>query len=131
MPASVESDSDDLFDPDTSEDEIRRRRRMREDRERSYYRGRGRDYELDRELDDDVDLGSRRNRHYLRRPDTYRRTSSHADIDRRREQGAVFDLRERDRVRDDRRRFERRSPEDRGSPGPLTGATGRRYPEGL
>lgn len=125
-------DSTETSDPETEEDDIRRRRRAREERQKEYHRdgrdSRGRPYELDRELDDDIDDRRRgANRPPPRRPDPYRRTSSHADIDRRRDQ-PVFDPRGRNRFRDDRRRFDRRSPEDRESTSPMTGVSGRRYP---
>lgn len=136
-PAKVESDIEDseTSDSETSEDEPPRRPalRSREDRERDHYRDRVRPYPLDRELDDDIESpAARRTRQHLRRPDTTRRTSSHADVDRRRD-GPAWDPRdkERGRLRDERKRYnERRSPDhDRRSPSPLTGVTGRRYPE--
>ena len=130
MPAYAQSDSDGTSDPETSAEDLRRRRRLQQERERRNYRDRGRPYELDRELDDDLDPASRRQRQYLRRPETYRRTSSHADIDRRREQ-AILDSRGRDRFRDDRRRFERRSPDARGEVSPIGGVSGRRYPDAV
>lgn len=124
------SDPDSLesSEPESSEGELRRRKRARDERQKEYYRDRGRPYDLDRELDDDVDSGRRGNRPPPRRPETYRRTSSHADIDRRRDQQSVFDPRGRDRFRDERRRYERRSPDDRESTSPMTGVSGRRYP---
>lgn len=135
--AHVDSDIEDTESSDSasSEDESPRRRpalRSREERERDHYRDRGRPYVLDRELDDDIESpAARRTRQHLRRPNTARRTSSHADVDRRRE-GPAWDPRdkERERLRDERKRYERRSPDhDRRSPSPLTGVSGRRYPE--
>lgn len=129
VPAYAQSESDGTSDPASSADENRRRRRLREERERGYHRDRGHSYELDRELDDDLDPAARRHRQYLHRPEAYRRTSSHADIDRRREH-VLLDSRGRDRFRDERRRFERRSPEDREA-SPVTGVSGRRYQDAV
>ncbi|KAH8174662.1 hydroxyproline-rich glycoprotein DZ-HRGP [Sarocladium implicatum] len=120
-------DSNHDSDADTSEDEMRRRRRMREERDRERdqrYRERERDRgrpmrESDRDVDDDRDSGGRRDRGYLRRPDVQRRTSSHADIDRR--DLPQWDVRDWDRIKKERRRVV--PPEDR-SPSPM----GRRYP---
>ena len=129
VPAYAQSESDGTSDPASSADENRRRRRLREERERIYHRDRGHSYELDRELDDDLDPAARRHRQYLHRPEAYRRTSSHADIDRRREH-VLLDSRGRDRFRDERRRFERRSPEDREA-SPVAGVSGRRYQDAV
>jgi len=119
-------DSEETSEPESSGEDLRRRRR-KDERVRDGYKARPPPYELDRELDDDVDSGGRRYRPSIRRPEVYRRTSSHADIDRRRDQ-AGFDPRGRDRFRDDRRRYDRRSPNEGGSTSPMTGVTGRRYP---
>ncbi|KAI6782377.1 uncharacterized protein J7T54_008463 [Emericellopsis cladophorae] len=119
-------DSEETSEPETSGEDLRRRRR-KDERVRDGYKARPPPYELDRELDDDVDSGGRRYRPSIRRPEVYRRTSSHADIDRRRDQ-AGFDPRGRDRFPDDKRRYDRRSPNEGGSTSPMTGVTGRRYP---
>ena len=109
-----------------SEEDPRRRQKMR-DRPRE--RGRPRDVERERELDRERDgprdfSGSRQDRPPLRRPQPTRRTSSHADIDRRRDRPS-WDARDRDRVRDDRRKGDRRAMEERDmSP---TMGPGRRY----
>lgn len=120
-----------------SEDEVGRRARAREDRERERERERERDrysdksrpYVLDNELDDDVGHGGRRQRQQnLRRPEAHRRTSSHADIDRRRESQG-WDPRERDRsrAREERARWDRRPYDDRNNSSPVMGAPGRHY----
>ncbi|KAI9172245.1 hypothetical protein HJFPF1_01742 [Paramyrothecium foliicola] len=128
---SDEQSSESLGD-ESSEDELQRRRRSRDtrderdrDRDRDRYRDRGRPRDQDRELDDDRDVGSRRDRQYLQRPPIERRTSSHADVDRRRDH-PMFDAHNRDRLKDDRKRWDRRSQEERGS-SPMTGVNGRRY----
>lgn len=103
-------ETDDSDDPASNESDARRRRRLREDqkekeRERErYQRGRARD-----DWDEDRESGFRRERTYLRRPDTQRRTSSHADVDRQRDP-PDWDPRDRDRDRDRERlmREERR-----------------------
>jgi hypothetical protein len=96
---------------------------MREEHERERERDReryqrGRDRDLDRDWEEDRDMGLRREKSYLRRPEAQRRTSSHADIDRKRDL-PDWDPRDRDRdrdrdrLRDERRKWERRhSPED-------------------
>ncbi|KAL7791294.1 hypothetical protein V8C37DRAFT_382610 [Trichoderma ceciliae] len=96
----------------SSEEERRRRRRLREERER--YRA------------DDQDSGGRRERQqHPRRTDSQRRASSHADADRRREPG--LDMRDRDRMREERKKWDRRPMEENmSSPG---GMPGRRYQE--
>lgn len=96
----------------SSEEERRRRRRLREERDR--YRA------------DDQDSGGRRERQqHPRRQDSQRRTSSHADVDRRQEPG--WDMRDRDRIREERKKWDRRSMEDNlSSPG---GMPNRRYQE--
>ncbi|KAF5123894.1 hypothetical protein E5D57_011813 [Metarhizium anisopliae] len=114
-------DTDESGDPSVTESDGRRRRRTREEREREqerererYQRGRVRDH--DRDWEEDRDMGLRREKSYLRRPETQRRTSSHADIDRNRDP-PEWDLRDRDRDRDrDRLRDERRKWERRNSP---------------
>lgn len=110
-------DSEEISDADDSDDHERRRsdeQRRRSDNEtrrrprvRGNHRPRGRP---DGEPDGD---STPPRRQHLRRPETYRRTSSHADIDRRRAMPAAWE----------RMRVGRRSPE------PLTGVGGRRYPE--
>ncbi|KAL7939684.1 hypothetical protein V8C35DRAFT_13832 [Trichoderma chlorosporum] len=99
---------------DSSEEELRHRHQLREERDR--YRT------------NDQDPGGRRDRQQPPRvrPDPQRRTSSHADADRRRDSG--WDTRDRDRVRDDgRKKWDRRSMEDGlSSPGAIPN---RRYQE--
>ncbi|TFB06933.1 hypothetical protein CCMA1212_000861 [Trichoderma ghanense] len=96
----------------SSEEERRRRHRLREERDR--YRA------------DDADSGGRRERQqHPRRPESQRRTSSHADADRR--QGPGWDVRDRDRIREERKKWDRRSVEDDlGGSGPMPS---RRYQE--
>ena len=121
-------DSDDDSDIGPTDDVPRRRRRPEErDRER-HHRERMRDSDRDRE--EDRDTGVRRERSYARRPENTRRTSSHADIDRRRDPGS-WDLRDRDRLKDERKKWdrERRSPQEESLPTPPLGASGRRHPE--
>ncbi|KAL3958471.1 hypothetical protein ACCO45_006633 [Purpureocillium lilacinum] len=118
-------------DPDSDDsselgptDDVRRRRRARDERERErYQRGRVRDSDRDWDDERDRDSGGRRERPYLRRPETQRRTSSHADIDRQRDQPG-WDPRDREH----RRKWERRSPDESTVP-PTTGVSGRRYAE--
>ncbi|KAL7943288.1 hypothetical protein V8C42DRAFT_117564 [Trichoderma barbatum] len=83
---------------DSSEEELRRRRRLHEERDR--YRP------------DEQDSSGRRDRqqHSRMRPDSQRRTSSHADADRRGDPG--WDMRDRDRMREERKKWDRRSMED-------------------
>lgn len=136
--ARVESDSEETDTSDTgpSEEETPPRRkpalRSSEARERDHYRDRGRPHVLDREPDDDVESPAARRTRQNLRPNVIRRTSSHADVDRRREV-PVWDSRDKDRERpprEERKRYERRSPDHgRRSPSPLTGVSGRRYPE--
>ncbi|PNY23948.1 Uncharacterized protein TCAP_06118 [Tolypocladium capitatum] len=121
-------DSNNSSDPGPTEEDLRRRRRMRDERERErerHQRDRARD--ADRDWEEDRDSGSRRERPYLRRQETQRRTSSHADVDRQRDRPA-WEQRDRDRPRDDRRKWERRSP-DEAAATPATGAAGRRHAE--
>ncbi|KAF7561758.1 hypothetical protein G7046_g2389 [Stylonectria norvegica] len=106
-------DSEASSDPETSDEEFRRRK-MREDRDRDRdrerYRDRGRANDFDREREDE-----RRDRQpYLRRPEVERRTSSHADADRRRDH-PTWDPRSRDQVREDRKRHEQQGAESRSS----------------
>ncbi|KAH6609384.1 hypothetical protein Trco_002730 [Trichoderma cornu-damae] len=102
---------------ESSEEERRRRRRLREERER--------ERERDRYRADDQDSGGRRERpQHPRRTDSQRRTSSHADVDRRREPG--WDMRDRERMREERKKWDRRSMENLPSPG---GIPSRRYQE--
>ncbi|KAH7313479.1 hypothetical protein B0I35DRAFT_273930 [Stachybotrys elegans] len=114
-----DSGSESLGD-NSSEDELKRRRRAREERDRGH-RDRGRSYR------DDVDdvRDSRRLHSHLQRPELQRRTSSHADIDRRRDM-PQWDPHDRERVKDDRRKWDRRVQAER-CPSPV--AAGRRYPE--
>ncbi|KJZ76166.1 hypothetical protein HIM_04622 [Hirsutella minnesotensis 3608] len=120
------------IDSDTSsgdalpEEDVRRRRRMREERERERLR-RGRPREPERDWEEERDSGGRRDRPRMRRPDTQRRTSSHADAERQRDSGS-WDPRDRDRPRDDRRKWDKRGPED-ATPSPAPGVAGRRYQE--
>lgn len=120
-------DSEDDSDAETSDAERRRRRRLQEDRERDRYRDRGRQRDIEREREIAREREEERRERYLRRPDVTRRTSSHADIDRRRE-FAGWDPRNRESLRDERRRWDRHASGDRGE-SPITGVTGRRYPE--
>ncbi|UKZ75346.1 hypothetical protein TrVFT333_003027 [Trichoderma virens FT-333] len=98
---------------DSSEEELRHRRQLHEERDR--YRT------------NDQDSSGRRDRqqqHPRMRPDSQRRTSSHADADRRRD--PAWDMRDRDRMREDRK-WDRRSMEDGlSNPG---GIPNRRYQE--
>lgn len=124
------SDSDGDDETARLDSDARRRRRLREERDREKERDRDRDrdrerererdrYEkgrsrdLDREWDDDRESASRRERPYLRRPEAQRRTSSHADVDRQRDRDLPeWDLRDKDRGREERRKWEKRSPVD-------------------
>lgn len=113
---SAESSDEEPQDEDTQRArrarEERDRDRGREQRHRERERGRQRD--LDREREDE-----RRDR-YMRRPDMERRTSSHADAERRGGYGGYES-----RGREDRKRWDKRMPplDDRGmSP------AGRRHP---
>jgi hypothetical protein len=121
--------SDESLGDESSEDELHRRRRSREerDRDRGRYRDAGRPRDPDRELDDERDTNNRRDRSYLQRPPIQRRTSSHADIDRRRDH-PMWEPNNRDRIKEERRRFDRRSQEERErGPSPGSGPNGRRY----
>ncbi|GAW21088.1 hypothetical protein ANO14919_106010 [Xylariales sp. No.14919] len=117
-------------------------------RERIIDRERERDREIERERErerdrarewDEMDRKSRKEKAYLR-PAINRRTSSHADIDRRR-QDALWDARERRResrdlerevrrnlTSDELDRRERRRYQDPGLSPPISGVSGRRYP---
>ncbi|WKT39879.1 hypothetical protein QSH57_001698 [Fusarium oxysporum f. sp. vasinfectum] len=88
---------------ESSDEDFKRSRRM------------GRQRELDREREEE-----RRDR-YLRRPDMERRTSSHADAERRRDYPG-WD------PRSERKRWEKRMPPDERGTSPL-GVSGRRYAE--
>ncbi|RSM20987.1 hypothetical protein CDV31_000034 [Fusarium ambrosium] len=107
---------------ESSDEEYHRTRRMRDERERDRDRDRlrERDRGRQRELEREREREDERRERYLRRPDVERRTSSHADADRRRDYPA-WDS------RNDRKRWDKRiPPEERGgSPGGM----GRRYPE--
>lgn len=103
--------SDGISEEDSSGEELRRREELHERRDR--YRT------------DDQDSGGHRDRqqrHPRARPDPGRRTSSHADADRRRDPG--WDMRDRDRMRE--RKWDRRSMEEGLSNG---GMPSRRYQE--
>ncbi|KAH6900495.1 hypothetical protein B0T10DRAFT_30302 [Thelonectria olida] len=102
-----------------SEDEFQRTRGEKE-RER-FRESRGRPREFDRE-------DERRERQYLRRPEVGRRTSSHADMDRRRDH-PQWDPRARDQMRDDKKRWEKHMSHDARNASPMAGVSGRRYPE--
>ncbi|KAH7155709.1 hydroxyproline-rich glycoprotein DZ-HRGP [Dactylonectria estremocensis] len=115
-------DSEDSSGPENNAAEYERRRRAQNDREsrdreRLRERERGRPRDFDRERDDE-----RRERQYIRRPDMERRTSSHPDMDRRRDHASFAS-------REDRKRWERRSPPNERGTSPMTGVSGRRYPE--
>lgn len=138
--SDLDSDGDSDVGP-TDEGRRRRRRgppppeerdrdRERDRTERDRYRERDRAPEGDRERDDERDLG-RRDRQYMRRPEAQRRTSSHADIDRRREP-VPWDSHDKERFRDerDRRRWDtRRSPGEEDLSSPPIGMPGRRHAE--
>ncbi|KAK7416335.1 hypothetical protein QQX98_005280 [Neonectria punicea] len=121
-------DSDGSSDLEGSEDSYQRRRKMRDDRdrdrdrERIRERDRGRQREFEREREDE------RRERYLRRPDMERRTSSHADMDRRRDHPS-FDPRNREQIREERKRWEKRVPPNERNTSPMTGVSGRRYPD--
>lgn len=108
---------------ESSDEEFHRNRRIREDRdrerdrerERERIRDRGRQRELDREREEE------RRERYLRRPDMERRTSSHADAERRRDYPG-WD------PRSERKRWDKRLPPDERGTSPLAGS-GRRYAE--
>jgi hypothetical protein len=119
-------DSEELSEPETSEDELRRRRRLRQDRERERERERDRARDRGRYREPDVQFEREQERPYLRRPDNYRRTSSHADIDRRRDHPLWGEIRDPERGRDERKRWDDR---DERNLSPMTGVTNRRYPE--
>ncbi|KHN95964.1 uncharacterized protein MAM_06069 [Metarhizium album ARSEF 1941] len=133
-------DTDESEDNAVIESDGRRRRRPREERERErerdrerHQRGRLRHHDRDWEEDRDVDL--RRDKVYLRRPETQRRTSSHADIDRKRDP-PEWDPRDRDRdrdrdrLRDERRKWERRISPEEDFTGPAAAMAARRtHPE--
>ncbi|SPJ71535.1 uncharacterized protein FTOL_01263 [Fusarium torulosum] len=105
---------------DSSDEEAHRTRRMREERDRERDRERererrGRQRELDREREEE------RRERYLRRPEMERRTSSHADAERRRDYPG-WD------PRSDRKRWDKRIPPDERGTSPL-GTPSRRYAE--
>ncbi|KAM3566816.1 hypothetical protein ARSEF4850_000234 [Beauveria asiatica] len=112
-------------------DDFPRRRRRPDERDRDRLRDGGR-FRDEADRDEDRDAGVYRDRQ--RRPDVYRRTSSHADVDRRRDQDN-WDLRDRDRLKEERKKWdrerERRSPpEETLATPPLNGTSfSRRYPE--
>ncbi|KAI0452488.1 hypothetical protein F5B21DRAFT_506192 [Xylaria acuta] len=114
--------------------------------EREHERERGRERERERERArekarewEEMERKSRKEKAYLR-PVVNRRTSSHADADRRRED-AAWDARDRRResrdlerevrrnlTSDELDRRERRRYQDHGSSPTMTGVSGRRYP---
>ncbi|PMB71021.1 hypothetical protein BM221_003485 [Beauveria bassiana] len=111
-------------------DDFPRRRRRPDERDRDRPRDGGR-FREEADRDEDRDAGVYRDRQ--RRPDVYRRTSSHADLDRRRDQDN-WDLRDRDRLKEERKKWdrerERRSPPQETLATPLNGASfSRRHPE--
>ncbi|KAJ2980110.1 hypothetical protein NUW58_g7033 [Xylaria curta] len=92
-----------------------------------------------REWEEEMERRSRKDKTYLR-PVANRRTSSHADIDRRRQE-AMWDSRDRRResrdlerevrrnlTSDELDRRDRRRYQERGSSPTMTGVSGRRYP---
>lgn len=96
---------------------------MRREKERDRAReSRGRPRDFDRE-------DERRDRSYRRRPEAERRTSSHADMDRRREHPPPWDPRARDQVREDKRRWDKRGPHDDRDVSPMSGIPRGRYAE--
>ncbi|KEY68378.1 hypothetical protein S7711_01155 [Stachybotrys chartarum IBT 7711] len=116
-----DEDSKSSLDDDSSEDDMARRRRVRdEQRDRAAHRDRGRQY---RDVEDDRE--NRRVPPLSQRPELHRRTSSHADVDRRRDL-PTWDAYDRDRAREERRKWDRRAQGERG-PSPVS--TSRRYPE--
>lgn len=130
--SDIESDHDSDHGP--ADAEPRRRRRPDDrDRDRDRYRDRGR-FRSDTERDEERDAAAWRDRQYDRRPEPARRTSSHADIDRRRDQDG-WDLRDRDRLKDERKKWdrerERRSPpeENLATPPLNVPPFSRRHPE--
>lgn len=127
------SDSDSENDSDIGPmDDVPRRRRKPEERDRDRHRDRGRRGDAERE--EERDSSAWRERQYARRPDVQRRTSSHADADRRRDQEG-WDLRDRERLKEERKKWdrerERRSPpeETLGTPPLNRPSFSRRYPE--
>ncbi|RYC57843.1 hypothetical protein CHU98_g8379 [Xylaria longipes] len=115
-----------------------RDRTIERERERDRERERERAREKAREWEE-IDRKSRKEKAYLR-PTISRRTSSHADVDRRRED-AAWDARDRRResrdlerevrrnlTSDELDRRERRRYQDRGPSPTMTGVSGRRYP---
>lgn len=118
-------DRDRMRDSDRDRD---RDRDMEDERDRRTRRDRERDRERERDRDRDFERHGDRGK-YTYRPDVYRRTSSHADIDRWRGVDVEHLFRERERDRDNPRE-ERRRGDPRG-PSPVvqvTGVSGRKYP---
>lgn len=112
-----DSDRDRDRDRDLEDERDRRSRRERE-------RDRDRERERDRHFDRHGDRGK-----YTYRPDIYRRTSSHADIDRWRGVDVEHIFRERERDRDSPRDERRRADPRGASPVvQVTGVSGRKYP---
>lgn len=119
-------------------DRDREREREREFEREREQRSRERERDRIRELEEEIERKARKDKSYLR-PSVSRRTSSHADIDRRRE--VLRDVRDRRRdtrdldkevrrnlTADELDERERRRYQSRGSSPPVTGVTGRRYP---
>ncbi|WYZ44205.1 hypothetical protein EsH8_VII_000641 [Colletotrichum jinshuiense] len=110
---------------DRRRDKDRDRDRDRDlDRERERERERERDRVVNWEREEEMEARRRRERLPVR-PETQRRTSSHADVDRMRGRGeAPWDSRDRE-LRDDRKRWK-----ERGASPVISGVGGRQYPTG-
>ncbi|CRK36625.1 hypothetical protein BN1708_007138 [Verticillium longisporum] len=107
---------------DRERDEYQRDRERERERDRGRDRGREREWERqrEREREDEREMRKRAPR-YMPRPEAQRRTSSHADVDRMRDE--IWDPRDRE-FRDDRKRWNERER----AVSPMTGVGGRRYP---
>ncbi|KAI1740342.1 hypothetical protein F4680DRAFT_116442 [Xylaria scruposa] len=125
------------YSRDSRERNRARDRTIERDRERDRERERARDKA--REWEEEMERKSRTEKAYLR-PVVNRRTSSHADVDRRRDD-ILWDARDRRResrdlerevrrnlTSDELDRRERRRYQDRGPSPTMTGVSGRRYP---
>ncbi|KAI1123283.1 hypothetical protein F5Y10DRAFT_55549 [Nemania abortiva] len=124
---------------DSRESNRARDRAMDLELERAHERERERERDRRRWEEEDFGRKTRKDKAYLR-PDINRRTSSHADIDRRRRdaawdpRGRPRDSRDLDREfrrslqSDEMDRRELRRYQDRGPSPPMTGVGGRRYP---
>ncbi|KAK1998453.1 hypothetical protein LX36DRAFT_656533 [Colletotrichum falcatum] len=112
-------------DRDRGRDRDHRRDRERErERDRDLERERDRDRVANWEREEENELRRRRERHMVQ-PETQRRTSSHADVDRMRGRGeASWEPRDRE-ARDDRKRWK-----ERGVSPVISGVGGRQYPTG-